>query len=181
MRNEIDLFEIARKEVRQIRAVGLSEADRDDMTQQAAMGAVLALRRLDPNRRPEDSRAYVAIAARSWALEFLSWRAVRVRREVVSDDIRPAESAGPESIVALGDALQALDRIIESAGLSPRERTLVRDRLGIEEGDATFQAQDRTTKSTYARRAREKLARAREEMGCDETLIDGVFAGLFGK
>lgn len=177
---EIDVDAIVRAEVRNLRAYGLTEADRDDLAQEAAIGALLAMRRLDPNRRPEERRAYVARAARSRAIEFLRWRSSRVRREVPPDDVHPASTGGVDEVVSLGEALRTLDRVIETAGLSRRERTLVRDRLGIEAGDAEFQAVPRTTRSTYARRAFEKLDRAREGIECG-TLIDGVFAGLFGK
>lgn len=153
MRLEVVL--IAKEEARRLWR-GLSTTDREDVLQEAAVGALRALPAVRPDGNP---RAYLARAARSAAIDYLRWRYRRTETELSLELAlqTPSLNKSVVDLVADGERHDRLFDAVASANLTPRQREAVEIALEVRKPSQSWQALAGAVRHIHLSRAREKI------------------------
>lgn len=176
-----ELLEIAKREAR--RAVGLCEADRDDLAQDAAVHLVNLLDRLDTSRSEAEQRAFMRRCARNNILTALR-KQVRTRVDPTDpSDIEVADDlATPEKIMEAKQVQSVIAQVLLKAykSLTPDQRAHMRVSLGWEE-PVEDDGRTKGARAMIAYRVRERVRQILREERLDavdaETLL-GMVRGL---
>lgn len=200
--NGRQVLEIARREVGRLCYLwGFPGTDRDDLVQEAAMGMLSKLHKLDAQRTDEEQRAYMAKTARTAALMYLRWRKAHVREILLDTHAEEHEGYGygtqydgpsliggwkdcttPEQCAMASEAHNLLQLVLDTA----EERMPRRERQVLARLVYGFEVQeldeiDSATVRSLARRARGRIVQAAEELGCGGLIGASECIAMFGR
>lgn len=164
----IDLYEIAGRAAARYRF----EPDHPDLVQEAAIRLWQVRDRVDGSRPEHEQRAYLYRCARSAVMDYLRWRRSRSSVEVSAEHAPATVDAGtPGAIVEAKERTEqicaALDRF--DAELTPRQREVVYDRLGVAPMSDDLRSKHKGTRLSLCHQARDRLQAAFAAEGVEVT------------